>query len=1152
RNDHLLSSNSTLGLSLRWSVEFHTEASPTDAFGTIEFQGGPHPNKAQYVRVAHDTRPQELLQLLQSQWGLELPKLVISVQGGIANFEMQPKLKRVFRKGLLRAAKTTGAWIISGGTNTGVMKHVGDALGDTLVQSRNNIITIGIAPWGVVHNRVALIGRDVMVPYHAVASPKSNNVVLNSNHSYFILVDNGTVGKFGCEIILRRSLEKFVSQQKITMRSGHVGYSTPVVSLVLEGGSNTIRMALECVTDNPPVPIVICDGSGRAADLIAFTHKYAQDDGTMPQGLRDQLIATIEKTFQYSRQQAESVFIELMLCVKKRELITVFRMGEADQDIDLPILTALLKGQNAKAPDQLSLALSWNRADIARSHIFVYGQEWPEGALEQAMLDALIGDRVEFVQLLLENGVDIYKWLTISRLEDLYNLKQDSASTLRYLIRENVKVRRQGDRDALDIQFLFISQHIPPDYRYTLYDIGQVMEKLMGGAYRASYCRRKFRAKYNAIMKRGQHSISHLVTEVPIPMASEIPLDEQGFQYPFSELMVWAVLLRRQKLAIFLWKHGEEALSKALVACKLLKSMAHEAEQDDLEIDVSQELRAYAREFSSLAVDLLQHCYEVDDDLTEQLLTYELPNWSNQTCLSLAVSASHRDFLANTCCQILLTDMWMGGLRMRKYTSLKVILGIFIMPTILFLEFKSKEELQLMPQTVEEHLEELEDSDSDSGSSAETLPRFDVRPLTNGEMFNRGFISANAFTSPKKSPLRLGKKIYEFYTAPITKFWMHTIAFIIFLSCFTYVVLVKTPVHPTLLEWLVISYVIGLTMEKFREVRYMLTCLCYVIIAMVAESECGDCRIIAIAMLHFAESFLLHVGRFPARCVNTRDAIYHMKPIFALDVYELQPRCMTVNLFSVKDMLSFIVILLIMLMAFGVLRQSISFPDEEPSWYLARDIFLKPYFMLYGEVYAGEIECSDEPDAEFKCVTGHWVVPAVMAIYLIVCNILLINLLIAVFNNTFLHVNSMSTQVWKFQRYSLVIEYELRPILPPPLILLCHIYLLIKYICRRCKQQSEYSDNGLKLFVTDECRERLHDFEEECLEDYFRNKDSVFQASAEERVRVTTDRVENLSLRLDDMNQKESSMKQVLLSMDHRMARLEEAILLSAQSLTAL
>ena len=36
-----------------------------------------------------------------------------------------------------------------------------------------------------------------------------------------------------------------------------------------------------------------------------------------------------------------------------------------------------LPGQNASAPDQLSLALTWNREDIARKHIFVYGQDWP-------------------------------------------------------------------------------------------------------------------------------------------------------------------------------------------------------------------------------------------------------------------------------------------------------------------------------------------------------------------------------------------------------------------------------------------------------------------------------------------------------------------------------------------------------------------------------------------------------------------------------------------------------------------------------------------------------------------------------------------------------------------------------------------------------
>jgi len=48
----------------------------------------------------------------------------------------------------------------------GVMKHVGDALGDTMVQARNNIVTIGIVSWGVVYKNEELIGKDVSFHHH--------------------------------------------------------------------------------------------------------------------------------------------------------------------------------------------------------------------------------------------------------------------------------------------------------------------------------------------------------------------------------------------------------------------------------------------------------------------------------------------------------------------------------------------------------------------------------------------------------------------------------------------------------------------------------------------------------------------------------------------------------------------------------------------------------------------------------------------------------------------------------------------------------------------------------------------------------------------------------------------------------------------------
>ena len=76
--------------------------------------------------------------------------------------------------------------------------------------------------------------------------------------------------------------------------------------------------------------------------------------------------------------------------------------------------------------------------------------------------------------------------------------------------------------------------------------------------------------------------------------------------------------------------------------------------------------------FVTLALELLDYCYRQDDDQTQQLLTSELKNWSGQTCLSLAVTANHRSVLAHTCCQIILADLWMGGLRTRKSTNFKV------------------------------------------------------------------------------------------------------------------------------------------------------------------------------------------------------------------------------------------------------------------------------------------------------------------------------------------------------------------------------------------------------------------------------------------------------------------------------------------------
>ncbi|XP_046811421.1 transient receptor potential cation channel trpm isoform X12 [Lucilia cuprina] len=1117
-----------------WMPTKHTRAQPTDAYGTIEFQGGAHPTKAQYVRLSFDTRPELLVQLFTKEWNLELPKLLITVQGGKANFELQPKLKKEIRKGLLKAAKTTGAWIFTGGTNTGVTKQVGDALLLEGQQRTGRVVSIGIAPWGIVERNHELLGHNREVPCHSISSPRSKLAVLNNRHAYFLLVDNGTQAKYGAELILRRKLEKFISNLKL---HPFTHSSTPVVCLVIEGGTNTIRAVLEYVTDTPPVPVVVCDGSGRAADLIAFVHKYASDGDEQPvlESMRDYLINTIQKTFEVGSDQAEKLYQELLQCTRNKNLITIFRIqekpeGEA-QELDQTILTALFKSQHLSPPEQLSLALTWNRVDIARSEIFVYGQEWPLGALDEAMMQALEHDRIDFVKLLLENGVSMKKFLTIPRLEELYNTKHGPANTLGYILRD-------------------VRPHIPKGYVYTLHDIGLVINKLMGGAYRSYYTRRKFRPIYAKVMNSyanahrksstyqryaGANSLS-LVTGL-LPFTSEMAL----FEFPFNELLIWAVLTKRQQMALLMWTHGEEALAKSLVACKLYKAMAHEAAEDDLDTEIYEELRSYAKEFESKGIKLLDFSYRTDGEKAQRLLTCELHSWSNQSCLSLAVAANHRALLAHPCSQVILADLWMGGLRTRKNTNFKVILGLVLPFYIKHLDFKSKEELQQMPQTEEEH---LENQNLDNDDSDRSHPDAEVSLTDSDPSQFREFFHTTDYEVKQHQPLRLKKKVYEFYTAPITKFWADSMAYMFFLLMFTFTVLVKMEQKPRWQEMYSIAYIATLGFEKIREIISSEPVAITHKFSVWAWNMWNPCDGAAIILFFIGLSLRFRPNTMDiGRVIYCVDSIYwYLRILNILGVNKYLGPLVTMMGKMVKNMIYFVVLLAVVLMSFGVSRQAILFPNMEPTWRLIREVTYQPYFMLYGEVFADDIDppCGENP-SQPACVTGHWVTPITMSMYLLIANILLINLLIAVFNNIFNEVNSVSHQVWMFQRFTVVMEYQQKPVLPPPFIAFCHFYSLLKYCIRKAKGLEVQRDNGLKLFLEKDDLERLYDFEEECVEGFFHEQEIILNQSTEERVKNTTERVETMAQKIEDINQKENLQTATVQNIEFRLRKMEES-----------
>ncbi|NWI87985.1 TRPM6 protein, partial [Pitta sordida] len=97
----------------------------------------------------------------------------------------------------------------------GVSRNVGDALKGHASPHLREICAIWIPPWGVIENQRDFIGKYVVCLYQTLGNPLSKLSVLNSMNSHFLMADDGTVGKYGNEMMLRRSLENHISLQKI-------------------------------------------------------------------------------------------------------------------------------------------------------------------------------------------------------------------------------------------------------------------------------------------------------------------------------------------------------------------------------------------------------------------------------------------------------------------------------------------------------------------------------------------------------------------------------------------------------------------------------------------------------------------------------------------------------------------------------------------------------------------------------------------------------------------------------------------------------------------------------------------------------------------------------------------------------------------------
>ncbi|VDK74212.1 unnamed protein product [Dibothriocephalus latus] len=136
-------------------------------------------------------------------------------------------------------------------------------------------------------------------------------------------------------------------------------------------------------------------------------------------------------------------------------------------------------------------------------------------------------------------------------------------------------------------------------------------------------------------------------------------------------------------------------------------------------------------------------------------------------------------------------------------------------------------------------------------------------------------------------------------------------------------------------------------------------------------------------------------------------------------------------------------------------------------------LFLKENFFLMKSFAAVLCEQEGCPtnDTTVRCPVFNAFVPVILACYMLMANIFLVNFLIAIFNNVIEEVEAEALGVWK---YNLLLEaeiYECRYILPPPLTIFEMIYHAFEALFCRKRKSTELDSEAKAKAESEEAEE---------------------------------------------------------------------------------
>uniref|UniRef100_A0A4W5MIZ5 Transient receptor potential cation channel, subfamily M, member 5 n=1 Tax=Hucho hucho TaxID=62062 RepID=A0A4W5MIZ5_9TELE len=1025
----------------------------------------------QFVRVHSSTDPVLIYQMLTEQWGLAPPHLVVALVGGDELAQMKPWLRDTVRKGLVKAAQSTGAWILTNGLRFGITKHLGQAVRDHSLASTSSkvkVVAIGIAPWNMIHNRDALLAAKPDQP--AVVEPQDlpHGAVysLDCNHSHFVLVEEDPQ-RPGATSEMRVKLLKHISLQR-TGYGGAGSFEIPVLCLLVHGEPRILQSHLQY--------IIQC---------VSYTVYHS-------------VSLTYSTSFSVSHLQyiiqsvSPTVYHSIQKILDNGHLLTVHDPEQESSELDTVILKALVKACKSQSQeaqdflDELKLAVAWNRVDIAKSHIFNGDVEWTAGDLEEVMMDALVNDKPDFVRLFVDNGVCLGEFLTYGRLQELYCSVSEKSLLHLLLMKKHqekqllLKAARTpgpphdhhkaepGDRKA----------------RFTLHEVSKVLKDFLHDSCKGFYQKlpTEKTGKKAGRLFNNQKSLAEL---------------EERCEHPWRDLFLWAVLQNRQQMANYFWAMGPEAVAAALAGCKILKEMS------GLESEAESARSMKEAKYEQFALDLFGECYSNSEDRAYALLVRRTRCWNQSTVLNLATEADAKCFFAHDGVQGFLTKIWWGAMTTDTAIS-KLVLSFFCPPLIWtnLIKFRSPQQSSFILSYC--HCKNV---------------CLLLKHRVVGTHFSVCVYGQSSAAVWWRFLLRRWRR---FWSAPVTVFLGNVIMYFAFLILFTYVLLLDfrppPPAGPGAPEIMLYFWVFTLVLEELRQSFFTDEDMSILKkFKLYVEDNWNKCDMVAISLFSLL-SYTYEAGR-TVLALDFMVFTLRLIHIFAIHK-QLGPKIIIVER-MMKDVFFFLFFLSVWLIAYGVATQALLHPNDPRLDWVFRRVLYRPYLHIFGQIPLEEIDVARMP--ETNCTTvieeiimgtlppcpniyANWLVILLLVIFLLVTNVLLLNLLIAMFSYTFQVVQGNTDIFWKFQRYNLIVEYHSRPALAPPFIIISHCSQLLLSLVKRPEPKLEQLERELPAGLD----QRLMTWETVQKENYLAKLERQHLESSEERLKSTSSKVQSL------------------------------------------